>query len=228
MQPYFFPYIGYFQLMNAVDEFIIYDNIEYTRKGWVNRNRILAGGIDTYITLPLRKDSDYLNVVERTLADTWTTEKEKMLNKIKESYRKAPCFKEFFPLLEESLQSGETNLFLFLIQSLRKTMEYLEIETPLITSSTLLIDHTLRAEEKVLALVKAREGDVYVNPIGGLELYSTSHFSAEGIGLTFLKANEIKYPQFDNQFVPSLSIIDVMMFNSKQKVKNYLGQYTLI
>src|SRR5438445_505000 len=101
MQPYFFPYIGYFQLINAVDEFVVYDNIEFTKKGWINRNRILVNGKDAYITIPLKKDSDYLNVNERWLADVWTVERKKLLNRITESYRKAPYYESIYNLAEK-------------------------------------------------------------------------------------------------------------------------------
>jgi hypothetical protein len=101
MQPYFFPYIGYFQLINYVDEFVIYDNIKYTKKGWINRNRILVNGKDVYISLPLKKDKDSLNVDERFLSDIWIMERKKMLNRIKESYKKAPNFHQVFPIIEE-------------------------------------------------------------------------------------------------------------------------------
>ena len=82
MQPYFFPYIGYFQLMNAVDEFVVYDNIEFTKKGWINRNRILVNGKDAFITISLKKDSDYLDVRDRYLADSWSSDRVKMLNRM--------------------------------------------------------------------------------------------------------------------------------------------------
>ncbi len=78
MQPYFFPYIGYFQLINTVDEFVVYDNIEFTKKGWINRNRILVNGKDEYITLPIKKDSDFLHVKDRFLAETWSKDSAKM------------------------------------------------------------------------------------------------------------------------------------------------------
>ena len=103
MQPYFFPYIGYFQLMNAVDEFVVYDNIEFTKKGWINRNRILVNGKDFYITLPIKHDSDYLYIIDRLLADTWPIERKKMLNRIIESYRKAPNFNVVFSVIEKVL-----------------------------------------------------------------------------------------------------------------------------
>jgi len=113
MQPYFFPYIGYFQLMNAVDEFVVYDNIEFTKKGWINRNRILVNGQDSFITLPLKKDSDYLDVRDRYLADSWTSEKIKMLNRIKGSYRKAIQFDFVYPVIEKCILYDESNLNIF-------------------------------------------------------------------------------------------------------------------
>ena len=105
MQPYFFPYIGYFQLINSVDEFIIYDNIQYTKKGWINRNRILVNGKDQLITLSLKKDSDYLDVVNRELSESWDKDKNKILNIIKFSYNKAPYFQKTFELISQCLNS---------------------------------------------------------------------------------------------------------------------------
>lgn len=225
MQPYFFPYIGYFQLMSAVDEFIVYDNIEFTKKGWINRNRILVNGQEAWITLPLKKDSDYLDVKDRYLTDRWFKERPKMLNRIKESYRKAPQFDCVCPIIENSLFFDDFNLFNYLLNSLVQVKEYLEIQTSFTISSTIPIDHTLKAEKKVIALCRASHADTYVNPIGGIQLYSKDRFKTEGIDLCFLKANDFEYPQFNNTFIPWLSIIDVMMFNSKEKIKEYLSAY---
>jgi hypothetical protein len=228
MQPYFFPYIGYFQLMNAVDEFVMYDNIEFSRKGWVNRNRILVNEKDEYITVPLKKDSDFLDIKDRHVADTWPSDRKKMLNRITESYRKAPHFGSAFLTVERCLLCEETNLFQFLFNSMNLIKEYLGIQTPLVVSSSIRIDHTLKGDKKVMAICKARETTTYINPIGGTELYRKEDFKDLGLELFFLKANHITYPQFNNQFVPSLSIIDVMMFNSKQKIEDLLLQYALM
>lgn len=222
MQPYFFPYIGYFQLMQAADEFVVYDNIQFSKKGWINRNRILVNGADAYITLPLKKDSDFLDVKDRYLSDDWPQERKKMLNRITESYRKAPQFAEVFPLIENALLHEDRNLFGFILNSLRLTCHYLEIKTPLITSSTIPIDHSLKSDKKVIALCQARQADVYINPIGGVELYDKNEFKNEGIELKFLKADNISYAQLKNEFVPFLSIIDVLMFNSKPEVIRHL------
>lgn len=224
MQPYLFPYIGYFQLINSVDAFVIYDNIQFSKKGWINRNRILVNGTDAYITLPLKKDSDYLNVVERQLSEDWPQERKKMLNRITESYRKAPQFTAVYPLIEEAVLYEEKNLFRYILNSLQVINRYLEISTPLVVSSSVEIDHSLKAEKKVIALCRELKADTYINPIGGVDLYDKAEFKKEGIDLQFLKANAIPYPQLKNDFVPFLSIIDVMMFNDRESLKRIIGE----
>ena len=228
MQPYFLPYIGYFQLMNAVDEFVIYDNIEYTKKGWINRNRILVDGKDSYITIPLRKDSDYLDIKDRRLAEIWLSERSAMLNRISGAYKKAPYFNCTYPIIEKCILFEERNLFYFILNSLYRLKEYLEIQTPFMVSSSILMDHELKAEDKVIAICKARKTDSYLNSIGGVGLYSKERFKEQGIDLHFLKTNDFIYKQFNNNFVPFLSIIDVMMFNPIEEIKEYLNSfYTL-
>lgn len=227
MQPYFFPYIGYFQLINAVDEFIIYDNIEFTKKGWINRNRILVNGKDAIISLPIKKDSDYLDVKDRFLADTWEVEKKKMLNRIVESYRKAPYFNECYNLIEKCINYDERNLFKFILYSIQTIMEYLNIDTDLVVSSTISIDHKLKSAEKVQAICKERGAEIYINPIGGLELYNKEQFKRNNLNIQFLKSDDITYDQFNNDFIPRISIIDVMMFNNKEDVQSKLESYTL-
>ena len=229
MQPYLFPYIGYFQLMNAVDEFIIYDNIQFTKKGWINRNRILLNDTDIYITLPLKKDSDYLDIRDRFLADTWVKDREKIINRVIEWYKGAPFFEAAFPIIKKAILFEETNLFKFIFNSLQLIKQYLAIQTSLIVSSAIQIDHALNAGKKVLEICKARNASTYINPIGGIELYDKADFKKEHIDLYFLKTGDINYPQLKNDFIPSLSIIDVMMFNSKQQINDYLNfSFTLI
>jgi hypothetical protein len=223
MQPYIFPYIGYFQLINAVDEFVIYDNIEFTKKGWINRNRILVNGRDAYITLPLKKDSDYLDVRERSLAEVWVTERSKLLNRITESYRKSPHFDVVYPVIEKSLLFDDFNLFNFIFNSIKLVTEYLGIQTMFVISSSIVMDHSLKAETKVITICKSREAHTYVNPIGGALLYSKENFKQEGIDLLFHKSKDIVYKQFNNEFVPWLSIIDVMMFNSRDEISELLN-----
>jgi len=225
MQPYFLPYIGYFQLINAVDQFVVYDNIQFTKKGWFHRNRILVNGRDKMFTVPLNKGSDYLNVVQRELADSFDKESQKILRTIEASYRKAPYYKEIMSLVEQCFQCRSGNLFDFIHASLTLVIQFLEIDTDIIISSSIDIDHTLKSQDKVLAICKSLNADIYINAIGGRDLYTAEAFRNEGIELHFLKTNPIEYRQFDNKFVPWLSIIDVMMFNSKEKIDDYLHNY---
>lgn len=222
MQPYFFPYIGYFQLIEAVDQFVVYDNIQYTKKGWINRNRILVNGKDEYITVPLKKGFHSLNIKERFLSDTWLTDRKNILNKLSAVYSKAPYFRDVYPVIEQCLMFDDYNLFSFNYNLLNIIKDYLNINTPFVISSTINIDHSLKAEHKVLEICKALGATNYLNPIGGVELYKKDQFEKSGIQLNFLRTGTIQYPQFNNEFVPLLSIIDVMMFNDKDSIRRYL------
>jgi hypothetical protein len=226
MQPYFLPYIGYWQLLAAVDRFVVYDNIQYAKKGWINRNRFLRNGADAFFTVPLKKGSDFLNVADRAIADDF--DPMTILNPLLAAYRKAPFFDAVFPMLESIVTAAPRNLFEYLHQSLVTTAHYLEIRTPIVVSSTVTIDHGLKAERKVVALCQALGATRYVNAIGGRELYSVPAFAELGIDLKFIQSRPITYRQYDNPFVPGLSIVDVMMFNSRDAVRAMLGECDLV
>ena len=228
MQPYFLPYVGYFHLINSVDEFVIYDNIQYTKKGWINRNRILVGGEGKLLTLPLKKDSDYLNVVDRKLCDNWDNEKIKLLSQIKSAYSKAPYYKKSFPVLKACLESPSENLFEFIFNSLKLLTSYLRIGTKITISSSINIDHSLKSQDKVIAICKSLEADTYINAIGGQELYNKEDFSSHNLNLNFVKSPQLEYKQYENEFIPWLSIVDVIMFNKRTNITDYLNNYTLI
>lgn len=227
MQPYFMPYIGYFQLIAAVDQFIVYDNIKYTRKGWINRNRMLQNGQDVMFSLPLKSGSDSLDVCERELSTDFN--KDKLLNQFKGAYRRAPYFEQTLPLLEQIVRYEDTNLFRYLHHSIVKTCEYLGITTPIKISSSIDIDHSLKSQDKVLALCEAAGATTYINTIGGLELYSQDAFGEQGIELNFIKSKPFEYAQLGGEFVPWLSIIDVLMFCPLDIVRTYItNNYELI
>jgi len=226
MQPYFFPYIGYFQLIAAVDLFIVYDNIKYTKKGWINRNRMLQNGRDVMFSLPLKNASDYLEVRERELASDFN--RDKLLNQFKEAYRRAPYFKDIFPLVEQIVLYKDANLFRFLYHSIIRICQHLEITTEIRISSDIDIDHDLKNQDKVLALCSAVGATTYVNAIGGIELYSKETFRKSGIELNFIKSKPFEYPQLIESFIPWLSIIDVMMFNSLNVIKSRLAEFNLV
>jgi len=221
MQPYFFPYIGYFQLIAAVDIFIVYNNIKYTKKGWINRNRMLQNGKDVMFSLPLKGDSDFLDVCERNLAADFN--RDKLLNQFKGAYRRAPYFAQTLPLVEQIVRYEEANLFRFLHHSIARTCEHLGITTEIRISSDIDIDHGLKNQDKVLALCAAVGASTYINAIGGMELYSKETFREKGIDLKFIQSKSFEYPQFGNEFVPWLSIIDVMMFNPLDTIRTCIS-----
>ncbi len=228
MQPYLFPYIGYWQLINAVDTFVVYDNIQFSKKGWFHRNNILINSKKTLFSLPLKKDSDFLNVCERYIADDSKKQIQKILAQIKNSYKKAPYFDDVFPMIEETFLYQEKNLFDYIYNSIQKVCNYLEIDTKIVVSSTIEIDHDLKAQDKVLALSKQLNATKYINAIGGVELYDKESFQKENIELAFIQAEMLEYKQFNNPFEPYLSIIDIMMFNSLHDIKNMLDKYKLV
>jgi hypothetical protein len=227
MQPYFVPYIGYFQLIGSVDLFVIYDNIKYTKKGWISRNRILQHGQPAVISLSLKNDSDALDVGDRQLATDFS--REKLLNRIAGAYRKAPYFGQAFPVVERIVRNEERNLFRFLHHSIVETCRYLAINTEIAISSAFPVDPALKGQAKVIALCGHAGADVYVNAIGGIELYSAEVFRSAGLELKFIRSGSFEYHQFGETFVPSLSIIDVMMFNPVEVMRRCLtSNYDLI
>jgi len=216
MQPYFFPYIGYFQLINAVDLFVLYDNIKYTKKGWINRNRMLLNGTDVMFSLPLKKDSDFLDVIERELAADFN--RDKLLNQFKGAYARAPYFAQTFPLIEQIVLYEERNLFRYIYHTIVRVCEHLGLKTEIRVSSDIAIDHELKGQDKVISLCETLGADTYINTVGGMVLYSKEAFGARGIELKFIKSKPFEYAQSGNEFVPWLSIVDVLMFNSPEQV----------
>ena len=220
MQPYFFPYVGYFQLIAAADLFVVYDNVKYTKKGWINRNRLLQNGKDATFTVSLKSGSDSLDIRERELAGDFN--RGKLLNQFKGAYQRAPFFAATFPLVEQVVRHEESNLFRFLHHALVETCRHLGLATPFRISSEIPIDHRLQSQDKVLAMCEALHADTYVNAIGGLDLYSRDAFRARGIELKFIRSKPIEYPQFGGPFVPWLSIVDVMMFNPLEAIWEWI------
>lgn len=230
MQPYFLPYLGYFQLISEADIFVVYDDVKYTKKGWINRNRFLFNGIPEIFTIPLQKASDSLNIGERYLSNDYYKHAIKNLRKIEQSYKKAPYFNETFTILERCFFHEEQNLFNFLLNSLNVICSYLKINTEFIMSSKLKISKKIKCEQRVIEICKQLSAAHYINPIGGLDLYDKENFRQSSINLSFLKMDTVTYKQFNNEsrFVPNLSILDIMMFNSPQDIKEILNKYELV
>ena len=226
MQPYFFPYLGYWQMLNAVDVFVIYDDVNYIKRGWINRNNILSKNTGHLITLALEKVSQFKKINETTIL---IGSREKVLAFIRNSYLKAPFFETVYPLIKEIISYPENNIALFLENQLKMVSSYLGITTKILLSSRdVKKDQSLTAQNKILQICKNTGATQYINAIGGQILYDKQIFMQNGIKLNFIKPNSVIYTQFNNEFVPNLSIIDVMMFNSPEMINKMLGSYELV
>ena len=224
-QPYFIPYIGYWQLINNADVFIICDDYNYIKGGWINRNRILNGTEPIYCNLSLDKASQ-----NKLINETFIKEMdfEKQLRGIECSYRKSPNFEEGYRLMKEIFSCQNNNLADFLANSIQLIADYLEMNTKFVKSSSLEGNALLKREFRIYDFCERLGADTYVNAIGGMELYNFEEFKSRGLELQFLKTRDITYKQFDNAFVENLSILDVIMFNSKDEVKRMLGEFDLV
>ena len=226
MQPYLFPYIGYYQLIKAVDTFVIYDDVNYIKQGWINRNRILVNGIENMFSIPLKGGpSQSKKINEMEFLDNTIS---KLLRTIEQSYKKSPYFSEVYPVITNILTYEESNMAKFLRYSLNMVMEHLEINTLVLVSSEIEKNNSLKGADKGIDICKQLKATNYINAIGGQELYSKEIFAENGLILNFIESKPIVYPQFKNQFIPWLSIIDVMMFNSVEKIQEMLDNYELI
>jgi len=227
MQPYLFPYIGYFQLVEAVDYFVILDEVNFIKRGWINRNRILISNKEHTFTLPLQKASQNKLIKELELFKP-DSSKEKLLTTIRHAYSKAPEFEGVFPVLEEIILSQEKNLSPYIGNSIRKIINLLDIKTKIIFCHDINHDKKLKGQDRIIDICLALNASEYINPYGGSSIYDRETFQRNNIKLHFLKSRDIKYQQFNTAFVPWLSIIDLLMFNSIDHIKGFLNEYDLV
>lgn len=228
MQPYVFPYLGYFQLIDAVDTFVFYDDVHFIKGGWINRNRILVQKKESLFTIPLIKASQN-KLIHEIEVDFNSKIKNKFFTTIEQNYRKAPYFDDVFGMLEHVLTCDYHSIAHLAERSVKMICNYLSAETKFQKSSQRYSDS--RGEDKterIISICKKLKASEYINPIGGKAIYKKEDFKKEGINLLFVE-NELKpYIQFGNNFVSGLSIIDVLMFNSKTETKRLIGNYNLI
>ncbi|AIY05662.1 hypothetical protein Plano_1697 [Planococcus sp. PAMC 21323] len=228
MQPYFFPYIGYWQLIKAVDKYVIYDDVNYKKRGWINKNNILVNGEAKPISLRTLKVSQNKRINEIEI-DHDMIYKKKLLKTIKEAYSKAPYFEDVFKFVEKIINQTESNLAMYLTNSIKEICAYLDIHTEIIRSSELVKNEHHRGQEKILEICDLLSADEYLNAAGGILLYSAQDFQARGIELEIINTNHISYQQRDaKEFVPNLSIIDVMMFNSPEEINAMLSDFSVL
>jgi hypothetical protein len=227
MQPYFFPYIGYFQLMAACDVFVVHDDVQFIKGGWINRNQILANGAAAWIVLPVAAGSHSLRINERN----YVTEQRafrKVARQVQSAYRGGSHFDATLALVEDALTFPDRNVAAFNANSLRNVARVLGIKCRILAASELIGLADLRGEEKVIAICRALKATRYVNPIGGAQLYHARHFAEHGIALSFLKSEVKPYAQFAEPHIPSLSIVDALMFNNQPALADLLTQWTLL
>jgi hypothetical protein len=224
MQPYFMPYIGYWQLIAAVDTYVVYDDVNYIKGGWVARNNILLNGQKHLFTITLNGASPNKLFNEITIKDDF----KKFSRLIESAYKKAPYYSEVVILLDKIYTYENKSLGCFMLNSFQVILDYLNIKTKLILSSTLDKDNNLRGKEKVKNICNILGANTYYNAIGGKELYKKEDFKDAGVELFFLKSELSEYSQFNNEFVSGLSMIDILMFNSPEEIRGMLSQYKLV
>ncbi len=228
MQPYVFPYLGYFQLIQAVDQFVFYDDVNFIKRGWIHRNHILVNQASHRFALPLSKASQHDRIDQVQLhAESYPAWRAKFMKTLEQSYRKAPYFESVFTLVKQTLPERATSVASLAVASVRAVCDYLSLGTECTLASTLTYDRTLKGPERILALCELFRADTYINPAGGRALYHADDFTQQGVDLRFIQSEPVTYSQLKPPFVPSLSIVDVLMFNAVPQVQDMLSHYTL-
>lgn len=228
MQPYLFPYIGYFQLIAAVDIFVVYDDVQFIKRGWINRNYFLVNDQPHLFTFGVKGGSSLLRINERYFAENQDHQIMTFLKLLRSSYAAAPCFEDVYKLVNDIMSFQDSNIARKIEYSLIRLCQYLQIPTRFEASSRLKIAAGERGQDRIIAICKSLEAQQYINAIGGKDLYSEEAFLRENLALSFLQPLPISYAQFGSEFVPNLSMIDVMMFNSVPSVQNLLTAFKLI
>lgn len=226
MQPYFLPYIGYFQLLNAVDKFVLYDDVNFINRGYINRNNLLVNHKASLFSIPL-KDASQNRLIKDVEVSNESSWRKKLLKTVEQSYKKAPQFQQVYPLFEEIISHEPENIGALCTYSLTTICKYLNIETEIVPSSTIYNNISLKRQERILDICRQEGATHYINPQGGIELYDKETFAQHGVRLSFIKAALTPYPQFKEPFVPGLSVLDVLMFNDVTKTHTLLNQYEL-
>lgn len=226
MQPYFFPYIGYWKLIRAVDRFVIFDDVNYIVRGWINRNRILINEEPRYITVPLQHASQNRRICDISLLSSpaWRS---KLLKSVEQAYRKAPGYAEVFPAIENIVRHETDSLSEYLAYQLQTLSAFLGIDTRFVVSSRCYENADLFGQERILDICVREGATTYINPQGGQALYDRASFEQRGLDLKFLIPDDAEYRQFGAPFFPWLSIIDVMMFNGVAGTRMLLDKYSV-
>ncbi|HHB51423.1 MAG TPA: hypothetical protein ENK75_00020 [Saprospiraceae bacterium] len=224
MQPYFFPYIAYYQLIEEVDTYVIADDLNFIKNGYINKNSILLDGKPFKISLQLRGASQNKHINQIEVGENGSS----LLSTIRNAYKKAPFFADVYPLLEKILLNNDKNLGTFLGFSIKEIVDYLDIQTEIVYSSEIDKDNSLKFDARIIDICHQLGADHYINAIGGQKLYDKKRFLQNGVKLSFLETEYLEYSQYNNEFLPNLSMIDVMMFNSKEEINGMLKKYHIL
>ena len=227
MQPYFFPYIGYWQLIHAVNRFVIYDDVNYIKGGWINRNRILINGEPAYITVPLHQPSSFKRICDTTLqpSSAW---RDRQVRMVETTYRKAPSFAVVFPIVERLIRHETNSLPDYLAHQLRTLSAFMGIDTEFVPSSRCYANSNLPGQARILDICSREGATIYINPPGGQELYDPKAFRDFGIDLRFIVMRSFPYRQRSKGFVPYLSIIDALMEIGPVETRRHLDAFDLV
>lgn len=226
MQPYLFPYIGYFQLISAVEKFVILDDVAFIKRGWINRNQILLNNKPHLFSVPLEKVSQH-KTIKQTKISYDTNWQSNLLKTFEQAYKKAPSFLPVMELVSSVINRKYIYISEMALRSIKEICEYLGIETTIIDSSEVYQNNELKGESRIVDICLHENVSMYINSAGGRELYKIENFKQHGIEFRFIKVLPHSYKQFGNSFEPFLSVIDILMFNDKLKAKGLLEQYTL-
>lgn len=216
MQPYIFPYIGYFQLINAVDKFIFLDDVNYINKGWINRNRIIVNGDIKYFCIPLEKASQnsLINEIKFAKSNDFFV---KFKTTIIQNYKKARYFDNVMPIIDSVFDNYlEKSLSDVSSQSIKMICQYLGINVEFRSSSMMQEKKILKGQDRIIEICIKSGANDYYNLSGGKELYNRETFNKNNINLYFLENRFLEYKQNSKQFYPEVSIIDIVMHNSPQ------------
>jgi hypothetical protein len=227
MQPYIFPYIGYFHLIQASSVFVFYDDVHYIMRGWINRNRILNQDRDMLFTVPVKKASrnKLINEIRPSFDSKW---KEGFYKGIAHNYKKAPFFDEAIDIVMAPFSKEYSDITDLAIESILSVYSYLGIQLNY-TKSSVLSPETkgLEKADRLIAITKKAGSQDYVNAPGGESLYTKEYFQSKGVNLSFAKSHPVQYKQHHGKFVPWLSVIDVLMFCSKGQIIDFMSSYSL-
>jgi hypothetical protein len=224
MQPYLFPYLGYFQLINAVDTFLLYSYVQHIKRGWINRNYILINGSAHLFTFSIDNPSVSRTIKQTYYAGSLKEELIKFVRKLNLSYRRAPFYDETMRVINKISSYEEHNVSEYNCYSIQQLCTHLNIKSNVIEQPS-VEDDTTDKFSRILSICNAHNSNDYVNAIGGKEIYNKEQFERNGLSLRFLRSKIDEYKQFGDTFVPNLSIIDVLMFNGAVGTKRLLSDY---